>query len=139
MAPVWDALEYQPPSGDDLNPLTFEVMAVTGGEPVDSAEDLVEALMPALSTQSMGGFRLVLRADARSLGSEPVELVEQLADELAAPVDLLLAGRDGRVRLLRFDDRGEHEDLGAVRVRCARRVRWRPRGTRWRTSRRRMT
>ncbi|MEK8171900.1 hypothetical protein NKH77_28750 [Streptomyces sp. M19] len=96
MAPVWDALEYQPPSGDDLDPLTFEVMALTGGEPVDSAEDLVEALMPTLSTQSMGGFRLVLRADARSLGSEPVDLVAELADELAAPVDLLLAGRDGR-------------------------------------------
>ncbi|MEK8171901.1 hypothetical protein NKH77_28755 [Streptomyces sp. M19] len=114
MAPAWDTLAYQPPSGDDLDPLTFDVGEVTGGEPVGSAEDLVEALMPALSTQSMGGFRLVLRADARSLGSEPVDLVAELADELAAPVDLLLAGRDGSVRLFRFDDRGEYEDLGAV-------------------------
>ncbi|MEK8171916.1 hypothetical protein NKH77_28830 [Streptomyces sp. M19] len=97
-----------------MKPVEFRIPEATDGEPVDSAEDLIEALMPTLSAESMGGFRLVLRADARSLGSEPVDLVAELADELAAPVDLLLAGRDGRVRLFRFDDRGEYEDLGAV-------------------------
>lgn len=109
----WDALAYVTPD-DGLKPLVFEVSELTGGAPASSPDDLVEALMPRLAQEAPGGFRLVLRAGVRALGGDPTRLVSDLVNELDAPVDLLLAGRDGTVRLLRFDDHGDHEDLGPV-------------------------
>ncbi|WP_454343901.1 hypothetical protein [Streptomyces canus] len=111
-AVVWEGLEYASPS-DGLKPLVFVVSDLAGGSFGD-VEELVGALMPSLAEEALGGFRLVLRADVGVLGSDPAGLVSELVFELDAPVDLLLAAADGRVRLLRFEGSGFHEDMGLV-------------------------
>ncbi|MFI9809522.1 hypothetical protein ACIHEJ_35185 [Streptomyces sp. NPDC052301] len=111
--PAWDVLAYEPPS-DGITPLVFLVSELTGNVPVRDADELGAALLPAMNTEPQGSVRIVLQAAARSFSSDPVETVSELADSLGAPVDLLLAGPDGAVRLLRFDVRGDHKDLGLV-------------------------
>ncbi|RRR84240.1 hypothetical protein [Streptomyces sp. RP5T] len=111
-AVVWEGLDYASPS-DGLKPLVFVVSDLAGGSFGD-VEELVGALMPSLAEEALGGFRLVLRADVGVLGPDPAGLVSELVFELDAPVDVLLAGADGRVRLLRFEESGFHEDMGLV-------------------------
>jgi hypothetical protein len=97
-------------SDDGRKPLFFLVSELAGDGPLRSAEDLVAALMPSLAKETLGGFRLVLRADAGSLGSDPAGLVSGLAAELNAPVELSQAGADGTMWRLRFDERGFRRD-----------------------------
>ncbi|MFG2845878.1 hypothetical protein ACGF12_22310 [Kitasatospora sp. NPDC048296] len=102
----WEALAYEAPD-DGRAPKQFDVYELSGGEPL-TADGLAEKLMPKVSDQDLGSFRLVLRAEHGSLGDDPIRVAQQTADMFMAPIDLLLADDKGAVHLVSFDDSGRH-------------------------------
>ncbi|MEU8718450.1 hypothetical protein AB0C83_41340, partial [Streptomyces sp. NPDC048663] len=108
--------------------LDFLVSELAGGGSLGSVEDLVGALMPHVGQEPLGGFGLVLRADAGSLGSDPDGVVSGLAAELSVPIELLLAEADDTVWRVRFDEYGSRRDAVLLRSEVALRATVRPGG-----------